>query len=889
MSKLLSRLTPKERNLLSSVVKSVRSSLFSEELCSQWESTIDTTPHNGMIFLQFLEQELKTVEESEQLSVLITYLHSLVSVIPLTDISAAYGWIQTSFQSNNLRLHLLLTEFVRDAMVADTQLKLAIFHLFIREYSLLVPSSHYSVTAISSTPSLSTTTSTTFNHPSFSSPFSLPTPNPAMATPIRPHQAILEGFAEKHTKNFFTTISNFISNPTTRCGALSLLNLIVQKCIPHLHDVVSSGTLSVLLSVLKTENEEIYMAVGCLCLTSLIPRILPSLPTILDDIFLIWKRTLCWNLTQKKKTKIHQNSTKQTSENLLPSTDIPFPAHLSAPLSAPAVSLNRDFEIGEEWETYALSSAYPPPCLRRPVSLLFYCLYGMFPAHLISFLQSECEENVRITDMIRPLVHRLNFNLSLIRTSKKTELTVGRWKNVTPEEILSQCLSRSILPLHPTTLSPSSLSLTNSTGVESSQHLLSNSLGNTSINPTTTTTTTTTTTSSSQGELPSLSLSSPNSTPTHSSSSSSSLLTALTSLGRTTPPLSSQTEQTELDRSKEMQSKLQLLIQFQFLLEQSLSLEAPPTLWGAEAEKDKMTDVAAMKRQIILLKNELLFERHLRQEYLNNLATHRKKAMEAVGQKEYLNGLSAKLKEQSEVNHTLQERFSEMTDIMQKREAELVKYNTQLIDEISRYKEDNRNLHQTVHDLHSQIAVLKGEKQTLQVQVAQQENALLLRDMRISDMTKWIEDQKEEKETLSHMEREIRSWTGHSTQTKQQNDNEQRDMNLLLKDEVISSLVEERETFNEHRKQSAESQIQHKRQIERMDRDVAELRSLTETLRSQQRSAAADFRNQIDKMQSRVESSDRTIAELQAELFRLRSENERLESRSSSTEGKSKE
>ena len=469
----------------------------------------------------------------------------------------------------------------------------------------------------------------------------------------------------------------------------------------------------------------------------------------------------------------------------------------------------------------------------------------MFPGLLTSYLRKEVEETPKLFDALRPLLSRLLYHPSLLTIAKEKELQIARWKNVPPEEILCRCLARSIKPIHP---SPPSSS---SAFAASSAHARE--------------------TMPSETESPSVS-----SAPSLFSSPSS----------RSLPPSG------EGDKGG-VQATVAHLLQLQFALEQNLVLEAPLSLWDSPSSSPSPSpspspssslsapnsrDLSVQKKHILLLRNELLFERFLRQEYLNHLATLRKKGMESTGQREYLESLYSKLKEQNDVNNGLQTRHTGYCEAMDARERELVRFNAGLVDEIGRYKEQNRDLHLTIHRLEAELASARDEIRSHASSMARHTNDLLLRDLQLSDLKERIGQQEEEREKMMRMEREMCGWGGQSIFPLSTQSAEAHELSaqLMEKEERIRCLLQEKAARDVERKALVTTDEENRAEVARLEKEMRTLRDTVDQQRAFMRSKSEESHEMLMSMEAKVEMTERENLSLKKEVFRLNLEIEQL-------------
>eukprot|EP01087_Luapelamoeba_hula_P003209 TRINITY_DN13000_c0_g1_i1.p1 TRINITY_DN13000_c0_g1~~TRINITY_DN13000_c0_g1_i1.p1 ORF type:complete len:934 (+),score=134.77 TRINITY_DN13000_c0_g1_i1:244-2802(+) len=105
----------------------------------------------------------------------------------------------------------------------------------------------------------------------------------------------ITGYAELQMKNFFTHLKNYMIQPLTRTIAMELLCMIVHHQGPRLHEIVGTPAFPLLLQLLKKEKNTIVVSLGLWTLTMLLPNLLAALPPILPQLFYILKRVMMWH------------------------------------------------------------------------------------------------------------------------------------------------------------------------------------------------------------------------------------------------------------------------------------------------------------------------------------------------------------------------------------------------------------------------------------------------------------------------------------------------------------------------------------------------------------------------------------------------------------------
>ncbi len=252
--------------------------------------------------------------------------------------------------------------------------------------------------------------------------------------------------------------------------------------------------------------------------------------------------------------------------------------------------------------------------------------------------------------------------------------------------------------------------------------------------------------------------------------------------------------------------------------------------------------------------------------------------MEAIGQREYLESLYSKLKEQNDVNNGLQLRHMEYCEAMDVREKELVRFNESLVDEIGRYKERNRDLHHTIHRLESEMASARDDIAAHSSTIAQQSNSLLLRDMQLAELKQRFDQQEEEREKMRRMEMELQGWGAqtHSSFSSQSADVHELAVQLNEKEERIRCLLQEKAARDVERKQLITSDEENRAHIARLEKEAHVLRDAVDQQKAFMRSKSEETHEMLLSMEAKVETTERENMSLKKEVFRLNLEIEQL-------------
>eukprot|EP01117_Protostelium_nocturnum_P011418 TRINITY_DN4143_c0_g1_i2.p1 TRINITY_DN4143_c0_g1~~TRINITY_DN4143_c0_g1_i2.p1 ORF type:complete len:560 (+),score=248.90 TRINITY_DN4143_c0_g1_i2:201-1880(+) len=102
-------------------------------------------------------------------------------------------------------------------------------------------------------------------------------------------------FSEKKAKSCFYHIDSFLSKSESKIASLELVALIAYRQGHRLHEIAETPLLKKLVDILKTEKDSKIVSLALCAMTMLIPKMLYSLSSILDDLLAILIRICLWN------------------------------------------------------------------------------------------------------------------------------------------------------------------------------------------------------------------------------------------------------------------------------------------------------------------------------------------------------------------------------------------------------------------------------------------------------------------------------------------------------------------------------------------------------------------------------------------------------------------
>ncbi|KAI7847485.1 Hamartin protein-domain-containing protein [Circinella umbellata] len=209
-----------------------------------------------------------------------------------------------------------------------------------------------------------------------------------------------------------------------------------------------------MLKSMMYDNSTTLIAMSVTNLIMILPRICTSLPPHLPQLFYIFARALCWDqlrdIRQKQSRVSHGDQPSDTGE--LTSSSSTSATSSSSP--SPPAGNNRIAANGWDCADYTFSKLSAPPS--NPLTGPFFTsLYGLYPCNFVKFLHAPYfyfvghgfdmpeefdEETFRsrtLTQVSRHMLHP-----SLITMDTETELTDrSRWMKMEPPDVIAQIMS----------------------------------------------------------------------------------------------------------------------------------------------------------------------------------------------------------------------------------------------------------------------------------------------------------------------------------------------------------------------------------------------------------------------------------------------------------------
>ena len=228
-------------------------------------------------------------------------------------------------------------------------------------------------------------------------------------------------------------VDDILVTKDRRLQALSLLSSFVRLQPPHLHLVLETQVIKHLHSCLLMDQSPTVVDLALTILIMFIPHITTAIVSDLPTLFLIYSRILCWDqyvCDAKYRTSSESDSDGSESEQ-------------------PQVQFDSSWAVIDS-PVEGRQAFTPKP------NYLFTFLYGLFPLNFMNFIRKPKRylkmkglansdeldlhpELIRLRSDIHRSQHKLHPNF--FTTTAEDELTDDRWLTSEPAELVSECLS----------------------------------------------------------------------------------------------------------------------------------------------------------------------------------------------------------------------------------------------------------------------------------------------------------------------------------------------------------------------------------------------------------------------------------------------------------------
>ncbi|KAF1919814.1 Hamartin protein-domain-containing protein [Ampelomyces quisqualis] len=506
-------------------------------------------------------------------------------------------------------------------------------------------------------------------------------------------EAVLVAFGQKMPKALLLALDELFVQKQYRMQALNLLSAFVRLQPPHLHLVLETPLIQHLEKCLLIDASSTVIDLALVVLIMFLPHICASLTLDhhLPKMFLIYSRLLCWDTlgsAEETKGDEHPNHVDEESDQ---------------------ESDNQERESEQAWEPVQQSTEYPdssPPTLLH----CFTFLYGLFPLNLMSFVRKPRKFLKSLNfpgagdfDLDQDLIqsrtepyrrlHLLHPNM--FTTTVEDELRDNRWLKSDPADVVTECMDLCVavssslqdpgpppnaalpaIPVPPIPEGPTQFSLEHAGfAIDESNGSWRNTQSTVFVSP-------------SEGpDVPQTFEIPPRSKSAKSSKSASPLLRAHDVLDSPTlPPVDAK----KLNLSAAPAATAQNSIVRQPSLDNFVQSVTSNTTLRNEARTQTM---ASLQREMMLLRNDLNFERYLKLQHLAHIGQLQRKHMkEATADAETQNLINT--------NKTLKARLAKAIDMYAQLKKETLtsrnqskKWESDLSARVRTYKESEKTWH----------------------------------------------------------------------------------------------------------------------------------------------------------------------------------------------------
>ena len=252
-------------------------------------------------------------------------------------------------------------------------------------------------------------------------------------------ETVLVAFGAKMPKNLFQAIDGLVVASDTRLQALTLLGSFLRHQAPHLYLVLQTSLVDHLLQCLMNDTSMTVLSIALTCLIMLLPHIPGSLNTHLPRLFLIYSRLLCWEKFSPLSTEAQKNLV--TDDRVSTDPD--------------GQDDQGDVGIDPQWAKLRPEEGIIEASTPELMTYFTY-LYGLYPLNFMGYirrprkyLKSANFPNADDFDLDQAVIrsrsdqyrqaHLMHPNFYLSTTEE--ELTDPKWPKSDPADVVAECHS----------------------------------------------------------------------------------------------------------------------------------------------------------------------------------------------------------------------------------------------------------------------------------------------------------------------------------------------------------------------------------------------------------------------------------------------------------------
>jgi hypothetical protein len=576
-------------------------------------------------------------------------------------------------------------------------------------------------------------------------------------------ESVLVGYGRRKPKELLVAIDQLFVQKTHRTQALVLLNAFLRLQTPHLHLVLETSLIQHLETCLLVDTSSTVIGQALLVLIMFLPHITSALTSShhLPKLFLIYSRVLCWDkFTGTEDTTNTDQTDDEHTEESEEEEEEPEPA----------------------WEILQQSTEYPDS---SPPTLLHYFtfLYGLFPLNFMSFvrkprkfLKSLSFPGADDFDLDQDLIHRRTepyrrvhlLHPNMFNTTVEDELTENRWLKSDPADVVMECMDLCVavsttldnpgpppttklpdLPVPPIPEAPADLSLDDGTTANESMGSWRNTQS-TIFAPST----------HDQPDMPDAFEVPPNVTqPGERVTSASPLLKCRDVMNSPTLPPAKEASKKRNFLGTPMAAPQRLVVHVPSMENFSHIVSTTGSPTHAEFQGLSM---ASLQREIMLLRNDLSFERYLKSQHMTHIGQlQRKHIKEATAEADTQNLINS--------NKTLKSRLAKMNEQYAQLKKETLtsrsqskKWEGELSGKVRSFKEDQKTWQSEEDRLRVELKKTQQDCEELKKIVEKAEAEQLRVQQRTQALEFELQDYNQLKRDLDAAQEKIVAYEGQS-------------------------------------------------------------------------------------------------------------------------------
>lgn len=242
------------------------------------------------------------------------------------------------------------------------------------------------------------------------------------------------------------SLDRLIVNKDTRMQALGLLNAFVRLQPPHLYQVTKTSIIAHLLRCLLIDTSTVVLSLALNALIMFLPHIPSSVREHLPRLFLIYSRILVWERFSPAKTELSNDEKMAAVQEKSDEDDDDSENDTDA---------DHNETEPEEWEK--LESSFDTAESTTPeLTHYFTFLYGLYPLNFMSYCRNPKKylrrigfPNAEEFDLDKAVIRtrteqysKLHIvNPAFFTTTVEDELEENKWLKSDPADVVAECLS----------------------------------------------------------------------------------------------------------------------------------------------------------------------------------------------------------------------------------------------------------------------------------------------------------------------------------------------------------------------------------------------------------------------------------------------------------------